>query len=540
MTKRTRIDLSQSPTIDEAIFDPSFVVGVRGPVGSGKSTGGVGYIMKAALRQQPASDNIRYTRHGVIRNTNPELKSTTIKTFLDWVPEGKHGRVVYSSPILYHVRRKPLYDNETGELLEPGVDCEIYFVSLDKPRDVGKLLSFELTTAWVNEARQIPKTLIDSLTERVARYPNKEKGSCTHAGIFMDTNSMDSDHWWPATFDFQEQAQTVIEVDGHQVNISWKGYTQPPAVLELEAIAGGEYRSIEPGYTDLVYREAETVKSADKVWGVNPRAENLANLRPGYYHQQLANKPLDHIQCYQQNKLVFVKEGRPAVPSYIPTMMGAVFEPFKDVPLVIGVDVGGGTLQPAAGFLQRSHAGIWCVQSEVIGQSMGVHRFLDEVKAHLRERYPDIPVKAVWLDPAAEQRDQILETKVLNYFIAAGFPARCAPTQDPATRISALTQPCERLIAGKPGLLVNTEHAPKIHKGLSGAWYYRRIQAGGATARYAGMPEKNEYSHPCEAVGYALCGEGEGRPPESFRLARVRAGEPDGMSRAEIDFDLFG
>ncbi len=37
------------------------------------------------------------------------------------------------------------------------MDLEVLLVALDRPRDIAKLLSMELTGAWVNEAREVPK-----------------------------------------------------------------------------------------------------------------------------------------------------------------------------------------------------------------------------------------------------------------------------------------------------------------------------------------------------------------------------------------------
>ena len=64
-----------------------FVRGLMGPIGSGKSVTCVQELMNIALRiQKPHTDGVRRTRFAVVRNTYPELKSTTIKTFQDWFP----------------------------------------------------------------------------------------------------------------------------------------------------------------------------------------------------------------------------------------------------------------------------------------------------------------------------------------------------------------------------------------------------------------------------------------------------------------------
>lgn len=521
-----QFDFNASPTVRQAVLNDVFVSGIRGPVGSGKSVGGVGFLLKGGFGQVPDSNNIRRSRWAVIRNTTPELKSTTIKTVEEQLPPGPHGSVVYSSPITYHLRRAP----EGGKA---GYDIEILFLGLDRPADVKKLLSLELTGAWVNEAREVPKTIIDGLTERVGRYPPFEEVPDGIAPcIYMDTNSMDGDHWWPEAFGGSGEKKVVTLPDGTEVNITWAEHVQPPAVLEVEELDGGGFISVEPGYTGLRFTDGEVVASAGKFWGVNPAAENLPNLRPGYYHQQIENKTLEHIQCYQQNKLVYVREGKPVIPNYVPSLHGGRWPILDGVPLIVGIDAGGGTLQPAAVVIQRHPRGPWIAQSEVIGESMGMETFVPLLKQHLAETYPNHDIGAVWMDPAGEGKDEIYETKVSDYFRAAGFPVRAAPTQDPATRIDAVNAPCARLIDGKPGLMVNTERCPMLHKALAGAWYMRRLQVAGVE-KYVDKPEKNHpYSDLGDALGYGLCGGGE---------ARVAKTKPrhSGRQAATIEFDVF-
>jgi hypothetical protein len=66
----------------------------------------------------------------------------------------------------------------------------------------------------------------------------------------------------------------------------------------------------------------------------------------------------------------------------------------------------------------------------------------------------------------------------------------------------------EMCMDGKPRFIVLPK-ASMIRKGLQGGFCYRRVQTSGE--RYTDEPDKNEYSHPVEALEYALQGEGEGR-----------------------------
>ena len=186
-----KLDFSTSPTVWKFLKDKSFVRGLMGPVGSGKSYACAAEIMLKAVSQVPSpKDGIKYSRFVVVRNSYPELRTTTIKTWQELFPENVWGPFRWSPPLTHHIKL-PSRDNA------PGVDCEVIFLALDQPKDVRKLLSMELTGAWVNEARELPKAVIDGLTHRVGRYPTlSDGGAKPWRGIIMDTNPMDDDHWW--------------------------------------------------------------------------------------------------------------------------------------------------------------------------------------------------------------------------------------------------------------------------------------------------------------------------------------------------------
>jgi hypothetical protein len=190
---------------------------MMGPVGSGKSYACAAEIMMRAVKQKPSPiDGIKYSRWAIVRNSYPMLKTTTIKTWLDLFPESTFGPMLWTPPITHHVRL-PAREGAAG------IDCEVIFLALDQPKDVRKLLSLELTGAWVNEARELPKAVIDGLTHRVGRYPTKRDGGATWHGILMDTNPMDDDHWW----------HRVAEKEPITGKYAWKFFKQPGGVIEV-------------------------------------------------------------------------------------------------------------------------------------------------------------------------------------------------------------------------------------------------------------------------------------------------------------------
>ncbi len=77
-------------------------------------------------------------------------------------------------------------------------------------------------------------------------------------------------------------------------------------------------------------------------------------------------------------------------------------------------------------------------------------------------------------------------------------------------RVAAWSQACTRMIEGVPGLLLNRAGCPTLHKGLMGAWHYKRLAISGEE-RFQDVPSKNDVSHICDGGGYGLMGAGEFR-----------------------------
>lgn len=80
------------------------VIGIQGPVGSGKSKGANMLVYAIASEQRPDRYGIRRTRWAVVRNTYPELKNTTIRTWLDTFPEEVYGKFRWSIPYQHIIR----------------------------------------------------------------------------------------------------------------------------------------------------------------------------------------------------------------------------------------------------------------------------------------------------------------------------------------------------------------------------------------------------------------------------------------------------
>lgn len=505
-----RLNFNSSPVSWRFLHDRAFFTGIMGPLGSGKSVTCCAKIMALASQQEPDATGYRRTRWAIIRNTYPELRSTTIKTWLEVFPEQFCGPIRYSHPITHHIKRPPVGD-------EPGLDCEVMFIALDRPDDVAKLKSLDLTGAWVNEAVEIPAGVIDMLTGRVGRFPGspideadgEDNVLATWAGIICDTNAPDDQNWW---YKYAEEGAPQMRVtlhSGEEIVIDWHFYRQPPALIEVELV-GDEYFICEAGMESYEVDENQVMPAAGRFWWVNDQSENIANLRPGYYHQQVMNKTLEWINRYMQAKYILFVPGKPWMPEYSDMAMSSEFKVDPNLDLLGGLDAGGGTLNPAAVVGQRSLLGQWRTLWELSIFEIGVERFTETLKAGVAAEFSGMVPPKYWMDPAASKRDEVQMVAVEKHYRAAGLNVELAPSNDPMVRREALALPMNRNIVvhgrASPGFLVHKK-CVMLRAGLSGKWFRKRVQT--TTERYTERPEKNEWSHVCDAESYMLLGGGE-------------------------------
>jgi hypothetical protein len=76
------------------------------------------------------------------------------------------------------------------------VRSEWLFIPLDDPEDQRRLLSLQLTGAWLSEAIELSVDLVSPLAGRCGRYPSATMGGCTWMGIIIDTNLPSENSPW--------------------------------------------------------------------------------------------------------------------------------------------------------------------------------------------------------------------------------------------------------------------------------------------------------------------------------------------------------
>lgn len=500
----TPLDLSHHKTIWQFMNDDSRVRVVVGPVGSGKSTGvGCGEIMRRAFMQDPSpKDNIRYFKALIVRNTLPELRKTTVKTWLGMYPDTLGD--FNNTQLTHRLKIKPTKDY-------PGLDLLVEFMGLDGPQDASKLLSWEGTCIWFNEAKEINKDIVDQATARIGRYPSMKQGGVmpNWYGIIMDTNPYHAGHWLDK-----------LEKD---VPRQWKFFRQPPGVLEMQRTEDG-YVSLESQWPLTVTNEDYIHSGGGCLWAVNPKAENLpflpvdrqitpdgSPLKEGGYYAGLVNgKDKSYIQIYVQGKNGSLTSDQAVIPEFAPSSMvtnDALYNP--GLPLQCGMDFGAGTLNPAAVFGQLDPVhNRWIVLKEVVCQGMGLLQFADQVLLTIKQNFPYAEDLQIWADPAGLQRDGVAMKSYFEHLRTKGLFALPAPTNAAEVRVECIRTPMLRYSNGTPGFIVSPKCNVLI-EALAEKWCYKRLMVAGEV-RYDEKPCKaHPYSDIADALGYMLAGGGE-------------------------------
>lgn len=443
-----------SPTGARFHNSDAFVRSLFGPIGSGKSVACVIEMFRISFNVQEPEYNtdypfgVRKSRWVVVRNTYRELMDTTIQTFFDWYP---------ASQGIFH---KMDMKFTTIQQLPDGTCAHVEFLfrALDKPDDIKKLLSLEVTGGWLNEAREIPKAIMDMLIGRLGRYPRKINGvgGATRHCLLMDTNPPDSDHWYYKLFEERKPS----------------------------------------GY-EIFYQPS----------GLSPEAENIQNLPDNYYQNMISGKDQEWINVYVHGQYGFVQDGKPVFTSYKDDFHHTDNEIV--IPsawqIVVGIDFG---LTPAAIFGCRSPSDQIIIFDELIAQDMDAKVFGRLLKQKILTEYPNHKFQFTG-DPAGEQRAQSDSSTPFMMLQAGGISAAPAWTNDPLIRIGACLEPMKRLDSvGEPGFIIGPK-AKVIRKACAGGYKYKRLQVTGEE-RFTDVPDKNRYSHPADAMQYCLLGLGEG------------------------------
>ena len=107
MPEGGKFNLKGGTKVAEFCLANGFFDIIQGPLGSGKTQAMVARIMRHIQQQRVSRiTGRRMSRWGIVRNTYPELRNTTIKTWLEptLVPEEIYGKMNWSPPPTHRIR----------------------------------------------------------------------------------------------------------------------------------------------------------------------------------------------------------------------------------------------------------------------------------------------------------------------------------------------------------------------------------------------------------------------------------------------------
>jgi hypothetical protein len=423
-------DYNDVPTIKRFAMSNKRIRALSGPVGSGKSSGCAIELIRRGHEQAPSPvDGIRRTRWAVVRSTYRQLDDTTIKTVHHWLPPDRFG--------FWHKTDHNYVINAF-----PGVEIELMFRALDRPDQLSNLLSLEITGAWLNEYREIPRQIFDVLDTRCGRYPPMVHGGATWAGIIMDTNPPDEYNYYYKYFEKIKPANAQL----------WK---QPS--------------------------------------GLSPNAENLRNLPRNYYKNLAMGKDDAFINVYIHGLYGYVVEGKAVYAKCYNDnthVSGNKLEPIKGLPLIAGFDFG---LNPSVVIGQVLPTSRVLILRSLSSDGMGLENFmLNQIMPMLQMEFFGFKLIGFG-DPAGSQRSQTDERTCYDIFRSEKISLHNiepAPTNNLVARQRAAEYQLNRSVGGEQAVVIDPS-CDLLRKALSSGYRFKKMP--GIEEQYSAVPEKNFY-----------------------------------------------
>ncbi len=477
------------PVAARFMASPAWVQILNGPIGSGKTTAVFTKALRLAMAQRRSSrDGVRKFKLVVVRDTYRQLWKTTLPTWFQKVPRD-FGTFTgaENAPARHLLDIRLPADQSRLELI-------VDFVAIGDAAAEDVLRGYEPTAAYLNEADLLGRDVLEYVRGRVGRYPIMAEGGPSWSGVLADCNAPELHSW------LYEDV-----------------FAQPPTVLAKRGIE--------------LFRQPS---------GLSGEAENLKNLPAGYYERQAEGASAWYVARMIENKPGYSRAGKPVYPEFSDPLHVAAreLEAMAGVPLDIGLDAG---LNPAAAFAQHMPDGQWRVLDELVGETgTGAARFARLLAQRLRERFSAIRTLRAWADPSAAfgADKQAGERSWIEIVEAeSGVRVRAAPTNRLIPRLEAVRRPLARLIDGRPGLVLSP-CCVTLRTGFNSGYRYRKMAV--AEERYDEVPEKNAYSHPHDALQYALGAGGEDQEIRDRKDRRFRLMHAAGAPGAHVhEWDPF-
>lgn len=463
---------------------------IQGPFGSGKTVGALWkkYLLglRAFKRYALDKDGNAVLRNGdyslkplarrtlIVRNTRPELMDTTFKSFMQWF--GDLGEWMET--------KNRFTFSLTGH--------EFLFYGLDRPKDVKKALSLEITDFLCDEGSEIEHEIFLTLMGRKGRWPkvaNKQNLEWLNLYDMGDvvSNPPEDEHWLVEEFE-----------------------TDP-----------------KPGYKQFLQPS-----------GVHPDAENRDNLPKGYYEDLLVQyRARPDLQARYvhgrravlvRGKAVYDREfekpyhvvtEKPVRPDTLDTVLG-------------GHDNSGNTPGAVLGYLDPS--GCLVIEKEFVTDQSGMIEFYEHLVEWRSLEYGEKMDYIDISDPAGHalfshpvggltSNAKIVQDKF-------GIRFRKGPVKFDQRRESVSDRLLQRRKGG-PAIIIYAKGCPRLVAGLEGGYAYPKLPDNRG---YGPEPVKNQYSHVVESLQYLCSGlfnKQQGKPRARSGVAKMKGATNFGRRR---------
>jgi hypothetical protein len=457
------------PTVAEFARSDTFGRIIAGPIGSGKTTGIIMELLRRATEQAPATDGYRYTRFALCRQTLMQLKATVLKDCDQWLNRIGGWKVSEST---YHLKFND-------------VISEWVFLPLEDAEDRARLLSMQLTGAFLSECIEMNIDILGHVQGRIGRYPSGQRGVPTWYGIIADTNMpVEMSPWW----------EFIEKVKAGEVP-TWQFFKQPSG-MDMPTFDKEGHQEGGAENLNFLLQSPETIKLP-----VNSRDRIYQGRK--YYENIIATYGPEHDYV---NRYVYANYGNdPSGAAVFKESYRSDFHTVDDTlvipgyPLYVGQDFG---RNPWSVICQVDHMGRLLVHEEVRAENIGLEK---HVWQNLRPRliqtkYSGHKIAMVG-DPAGVAKSNIAEESCFDALKRLGFAAVPAPTNDIEPRIRAVEAFFARQTNGGPSIIISREGCPKLCRALGGGYRYSRTKDGALRPK----PEKNDpegYSHVADALQY--------------------------------------
>lgn len=211
---------------------------------------------------------------------------------------------------------------------------------------------------------------------------------------------------------------------------------------------------------------------------------------------------MDYLREYELHWDTF--EGQPVYPEF--SKLHVLSErptPVAGIPMLIGFDFG---LTPAA-VIGQFENGVLTIFKEIVGINIGANRFVPQVIADLRLRFPTKgDLKKDWrcfIDPSGINRSDTDESSCAQTLIGAGFIPYPGPIAFEDRRKSVANFLMQMTKLG-PAFQIYGVECPMLIKGFEGGYRYpaKAVDIEPNKLR----PLKDAFSHPADALQYLCAG----------------------------------